>query len=143
MSRPKRPSVENITREDFKYIDPDSINEDLFCSICHDVFDTVKRIRRCKHEFCYVCIVQALAQNKSCPICRANCTENDLQSSIKVQSNLELLSVYCNFSPDCNWKGTRQDLKFHLRVSDNINIIKKKKQSNFIKKKKIFFFFIG
>ncbi|CAB4383000.1 uncharacterized protein OCT59_021650 [Rhizophagus irregularis] len=116
MSRPKRPSIVNVTREDFKYVDPDSVNEDLFCSICHDVFDTVKRIRRCKHEFCYACILQALAQNKSCPICRANCTENDLQSSTRVQNDLEQLLVYCNLSPDCDWKGTRQDLRFHLKI---------------------------
>ena len=120
MARPKRPSITtNITREDFKYIDPDSINEDLFCSICHDVFDKVKRIRKCKHLFCNACIVQALSQNKSCPICRAFCTDNDIQSSTKVQNDLDQLSVYCNFTPDCDWKGTRQELKFHLKVSSN------------------------
>jgi hypothetical protein len=116
-TRPKRLTIINMTKEEYKYIDPDSINEDLYCSICHDVFDTVKRTRRCKHLFCHVCILQALAQNKSCPICRTLCTENELQNPTNVQGDLDQLSVYCNFSPDCDWEGIRKDLKYHLQVS--------------------------
>src|SRR5581483_1853342 len=93
-TRPKRPSLVNITKEEYKYIDQDSISEDLNCSICHDVFDTVKKTKRCKHLFCYACILQALAQNKSCLICRTHCTENDLQTATKVQIDLDQLSVY-------------------------------------------------
>ncbi|CAG8461004.1 1485_t:CDS:2 [Funneliformis caledonium] len=115
MTRPKRPSF-TIVREEYNYNDPDSINPDLFCSICHDVFDIVKRTKRCKHLFCYACITQALVQNKSCPICRTHCVENEFHSDINVQNVLDQLIVYCNFSPECNWKGTRHDLKSHLQI---------------------------
>jgi hypothetical protein len=117
MARPKRTSIVNVTKEEYNYVKPDSIDEDLCCSICHDIFDTVKRIKRCKHLFCYACILQSLSQNKSCPICRTYCTENDLQYAAKIQSDLDQLIVYCNFSPDCDWEGKRKDLKSHLQVS--------------------------
>ncbi|CAJ0823298.1 3255_t:CDS:2, partial [Entrophospora sp. SA101] len=113
--RSKRPSIATLTKEEYRYIEPDSINEDLYCSICHDVFVNVKRTRRCKHLFCHFCIAQALSLNKSCPICRTPCQENELQISIKVQNDLDQLMVYCRY-PECDWKGTRGALKIHLKT---------------------------
>jgi hypothetical protein len=113
----KRSSFVKLTKEEYRYIEPDSISEDLYCSICHDVFDIVKKTRRCKHLFCHFCIGQALSLNKSCPICRTSCQENELQPSIKIQNELDQIMVYCKYFPECDWKGTREALKAHLKVN--------------------------
>jgi len=119
-TRTGRSSQNAAVREEFKYVKPDSISEDYFCPICHEVFDSVKRTRRCKHLFCHYCIVQALELRRTCPICRAPCQECELQNASKTQNELDCLEVFCPYSPECEWQGTRAELRYHLQVSQQL-----------------------
>ncbi|CAJ0640974.1 231_t:CDS:2, partial [Entrophospora sp. SA101] len=45
--RSKRPSIATLTKEEYRYIEPDSINEDLYCSICHDLLIRCRYFSEC------------------------------------------------------------------------------------------------
>ncbi|CAG8507269.1 9150_t:CDS:2, partial [Paraglomus brasilianum] len=91
-TRTGRSSQNAAVREEFKYVKPDSISEDYFCPICHEVFDSVKRTRR------------------------SPCQECELQNASKTQNELDCLEVFCPYSPECEWQGTRAELRYHLQV---------------------------
>lgn len=47
------------------------------CSICMEELNTKKNIAKtnCGHSFCLSCLVKALKNNNTCPMCRANIEE--------------------------------------------------------------------
>ena len=44
------------------------------CAICMDELDGSKNFAKtnCEHSFCLTCLIQALKNNNTCPLCRAN-----------------------------------------------------------------------
>jgi len=53
------------------------------CAICMESLDTGKNFARtnCKHAFCLTCLMRALKDNNTCPLCRANIEEDKPKSS--------------------------------------------------------------
>ena len=47
------------------------------CCICMDTLNPGKNFAKtnCQHAFCLTCLVRALKDNNTCPICRANIEE--------------------------------------------------------------------
>ncbi|CAF1351085.1 unnamed protein product [Adineta steineri] len=65
----------------FEYMNEDSINHSLKCSICNQPFvHPVSTNCKKKHKFCRHCIEQWLKHNSSCPTCRRNLNSEDLIS---------------------------------------------------------------
>ncbi|KAJ1979657.1 hypothetical protein H4R34_002743 [Dimargaris verticillata] len=128
------------TVTDYQYTAGQTIDDDLYCSICHDVFNRVCKASRCGHLFCHACIRTALARNPSCPMCRAPLRESELVAAPQVQDKLDALTVYCSYrssephalptntnstakaelaaaaspEPRCAWTGPRHALRSHL-----------------------------
>lgn len=48
------------------------------CAICMEKLDASKNFARtnCKHSFCLTCLMRALKDNNTCPLCRANIEED-------------------------------------------------------------------
>lgn len=49
------------------------------CAICMEKLDSSKNFARtnCKHAFCLTCLVRALKDNNTCPLCRQNIEEEN------------------------------------------------------------------
>jgi len=60
------------------------------CAICMDELDSNKNFAKtnCEHSFCLTCLVKALKNNNTCPMCRSD-IEEDKPSKTKA-INLEL-----------------------------------------------------
>ncbi|KAJ1975003.1 hypothetical protein H4R35_003349 [Dimargaris xerosporica] len=128
------------TIADYQYAAGQAMDEDLYCSICHDVFNRVCKTSRCGHLFCHACIRAAVARNPSCPMCRAPLRESELVAAPQVQDKLDALLVHCSYrspeprtspalpgpttqaapvsaaspEPRCAWVGPRHALRNHL-----------------------------
>jgi len=57
------------------------------CAICMDELDSSKNFAKtnCEHSFCLTCLVKALKNNNTCPMCRAN-IEDEKPSNTKALS---------------------------------------------------------
>ena len=90
---------------------------DLKCPICFDV-PLRPNITPCQHLFCDVCLEQALLVNKACPICRFDCTSNQMRSLEpgtlihRVWSSIEVKCT--NHQGSCQWTGSIGDYGNHL-----------------------------
>ncbi len=103
---------------------PDEVPKDLICSVCLSVPLEPVIVSRCSHVFCKECISESLNhqqccdQDKSCPVCRRECTEGDLLPleeesplAYRIWSNI---SVKCeHYEKGCNWIGSILDYRSH------------------------------
>ncbi len=65
----------------FDYINEDSINHSLTCSVCDEPFVRPVSTNCTKwHKFCQQCIEEWLYHNPSCSTCRQNLNVEDLVS---------------------------------------------------------------
>jgi len=57
------------------------------CSICMEELDNGKNIAKtnCGHSFCLSCLVRALKNNNTCPMCRANIEEEKPQNTTAIR----------------------------------------------------------
>ncbi|XP_031566528.1 TNF receptor-associated factor family protein DDB_G0277243-like [Actinia tenebrosa] len=109
-----------------------SIDENLFCSICHEVFEDPVS---CKdgHTFCKDCITTWLKTNKKCPLDNGSLEEKQLVRLLTVRGIIDNLDVYChpqsfqNELPTseikagdskvgCEWIGKLQNLLQHRKT---------------------------
>ncbi|KAL1925738.1 uncharacterized protein VTP21DRAFT_621 [Calcarisporiella thermophila] len=102
-------------QQECRYVDPEGIDPDLICSICHDVFVDVAQARRCRHHFCRSCILSAIARSKTCALCRAPLNEMELKRSVRIERIVNQLEVRC-FWESCAWVGRRDELVHHLKT---------------------------
>ena len=53
------------------------------CSICYCEIDTIKNISvtSCNHTFCFTCITRWTRSHDTCPVCRFNFFQSDLQEN--------------------------------------------------------------
>ncbi|CAF1147181.1 unnamed protein product [Adineta steineri] len=137
-------NVQAITLNDYDYIDEDSIDCELKCSLCIQPFQ-VPVSATCGHTFCHVCTSQWVARQSTCPTCRIRTSTEDFRpiSTRIVLNQLERLLMKCKrcnktniqrgniseheqqcpnqtvscpaFSIKCPWKGTRNDLTEHIQ----------------------------
>jgi uncharacterized coiled-coil DUF342 family protein len=135
---------EKIMNTTYEYMDRDSIDPELICSICHLPF-TDPRHTLCGETFCYECITNWIqTQNASCPICQESLSVDVLTKASRMIRNmlnrLRIKCIVCGqadiqrgdfddhiqkvcpttvvFCPsadiNCPWKGRRDQLKQHL-----------------------------
>jgi len=71
--------------------------KDEICSICYDDFNDPLITNCCSRVFCALCILQSLARNPTCPLCRNNMNPNSLkkissgeEENIIVESNTDM-----------------------------------------------------
>lgn len=73
------------------------------CSICMEELDNGKNIAKtnCGHSFCLSCLVRALKNNNTCPICRANIEEEKPQNTtaIRLDDCVELIKEEMDMFP--------------------------------------------
>ena len=65
---------------EYEYIDEESINDRLKCTICTRPFvsPAITKCKDRKHTFCLECIENWLEYDRSCPICRQRLNNEDL-----------------------------------------------------------------
>jgi hypothetical protein len=73
------------------------------CAICMEELDNGKNFAKtnCGHSFCLSCLVRALKNNNTCPICRANIEEDRPQNPniIKLDECVELIKDEMDMFP--------------------------------------------
>lgn len=103
---------------------PDEVPKDLICSVCLSVPLEPVIVSRCSHLFCQECISESVyhqkccGQDESCPVCRRECTSDDLlpleeESPLahRIWSNI---NVKCEHHGEgCNWTGSILDYRSH------------------------------
>lgn len=95
------------SRDSLSLVDPEPlcvesliINQDevkeLQCGIC---LQLLNKPRQCTngHLFCFVCILQAMEKNMSCPTCRVSMTHDTLARSIFVEKYILNLKMRCKY----------------------------------------------
>eukprot|EP00927_Polykrikos_kofoidii_P049264 TRINITY_DN43349_c0_g1_i1.p1 TRINITY_DN43349_c0_g1~~TRINITY_DN43349_c0_g1_i1.p1 ORF type:complete len:256 (+),score=37.04 TRINITY_DN43349_c0_g1_i1:182-949(+) len=101
---------------DAELVEPGSVSETLRCPICMDIFNDPVFFggRPCQHVFCQKCLEHALEQSATCPSCRADLDEEDLQPHQAIRSLIDELLVRC--SNRCGWTGRRDALSGHIEA---------------------------
>ncbi len=96
----------------FRYVNEDSIEEDLFCAICQTPFCEPVVEPSCGSMFCRGCIVEWLNAGLShtCPTCRADVPIVTPPPRM-VTNKLDALLVVC---PGCNVQLERKALAGHM-----------------------------
>ena len=73
------------------------------CAICMEELDNVKNFAKtnCGHSFCLSCLVKALKNNNTCPMCRTNIEEEKPQNPniIKLDECVELIKDEMDMFP--------------------------------------------
>ena len=73
------------------------------CAICMEELDNVKNFAKtnCGHSFCLSCLVKALKNNNTCPMCRTNIEEEKPQNPniIKLEECVELIKEEMDMFP--------------------------------------------
>jgi len=97
-------------------VEPDLVDPDLRCCICHNVFnDPVSPMGNpCQHVFCNACIRRWLRTNSYCPMDKKPIEQEHLQSMLLVKNIISRLRVKCKrASSGCIWTGTLEDRPRH------------------------------
>ncbi|XP_047136184.1 uncharacterized protein LOC124813329 isoform X3 [Hydra vulgaris] len=75
------------------------------CCICNKIPQTPVSLKRCKHLFCFLCIVEKIKfkylDETFCPKCNKKVFYDDLFTSKQTDSLLRMLTIVCSF---CNSK---------------------------------------
>ena len=77
-----------------KYI----IAEEFRCSVCTDLLETARTIKRCEHNFCKVCIDQVISNGGEirCPECREPFSRDDVIEPYRIMRRfMSMLQLTC------------------------------------------------
>ncbi|UJR13188.1 hypothetical protein I4U23_000210 [Adineta vaga] len=98
----------------FEYMDEDSIDIELKCSICTNPFMDPGTIWSCDHTFCRTCIESMLRNNnKVCPICRDVITFFEFRKATRNLLNmLNRILMRCKYCNEINIE--RGDIHEHI-----------------------------
>jgi hypothetical protein len=103
--------------DDYDYINEESIDKHLQCSICTRPFlhPTLTKCKPNRHTFCYHCIEEWIEHNPSCPICRQQLNSQDLTliTDGPLIGILNELKIRCKF---CQQSGIQRG-----NFADHIN----------------------
>jgi hypothetical protein len=82
----------------FQYMDEDSIDVDLKCSICIEPFAEPGTIWSCDHTFCRECIEKIPIRMRACPQCRSVEMLKEFRNANRILINmLNKVLVRCNY----------------------------------------------
>jgi hypothetical protein len=139
-------------RDNYEYMDENSIHEDLLCPLCTDPFEEPLCANQCGHTFCRRCITKTFHSMSQCPTCRQSLKLEDFHPvNIRPFLNqLNQLLVKCkmcsttniqrgNFKDHitkctaakvscpaadikCDWTGQRDQLQDHIRICALIKV---------------------
>jgi E3 ubiquitin-protein ligase NRDP1 len=91
---------ENQRMHGFQYMDEDSIDDELKCSICTEPFVDPGTIWSCDHAFCRACIEKMLGNGIVCPICRNSDMlygfRKATRNLVKILDRILVRCEYCN-----------------------------------------------
>jgi hypothetical protein len=133
-----------MKKSSFEYLDVDSVDEELKCSICVRPLHSPVYAPQCGHTFCQQCIRRWLKKSSFCPTCRhrvhiKNYTPittrvvlnqlSRLRMKCKLceQMNIEDRDRHIEMCPKrivkctssdlrCEWYGKREELDLHLKT---------------------------
>lgn len=73
--------------------------QNLFCSICQELFKSPVILRECGHSFCEICIFQMLhsSANPTCPLCRAQIDVSGIHQNLVLDQLVKEQLVYCKY----------------------------------------------
>ena len=87
------------------------------CQICHCILRDPHQVKCCGYSFCKVCIEQAQAKKRECPLC------NKIETFFHdkgLERILNELRVYCTHKDKgCEWEGELGELGKHLDSPDD------------------------
>jgi len=109
---------------DCDLVDPDSVDPDLRCCICHNVFsDPVSPMGNpCQHIFCKACICKWLRHYSYCPIDKQTIDWECLHSVLLVKNIISRLQVRCKRAlSGCTWTGTLENRTRHKIPNDCVD----------------------
>jgi hypothetical protein len=67
------------------------------CSICYNEIVNEKKLKNCNHSFCELCVSQWLIKNPTCPMCRTDVSQKEIEDSIVkcvTNNKIILLNVF-------------------------------------------------
>lgn len=106
---------------------PAEVPEDFLCPICLALPLDPWTVKRCGHVFCKGCIQGSFSaqekagRDRSCPICRSDCSRNHDLVSLKNESPLSFriwskIAVKCeHYDEGCKWTGSISDYESHYK----------------------------
>lgn len=106
---------------------PAEVPEDFLCPICLALPRDPWTVKRCGHVFCKGCIQQSFSTqekagwDRSCPICRSDCSREHDLVSLKTESPLSFriwskIAVKCeHYDEGCKWTGSISDYESHYK----------------------------
>jgi E3 ubiquitin-protein ligase NRDP1 len=139
-------------RDNYEYMDENSIHEDLLCPLCSDPLDEPLCANQCGHTFCRKCITNTFQTMSKCPTCRQKLTLEDFhpvnirpflnqlnQLLVKCKGCLETNIQRGNFKDHtakclkinvscpaaeikCDWTGQRDQLQDHISICPLIKV---------------------
>jgi hypothetical protein len=101
----------------FTYSSEKPIDQELFCSLCHDVYSDPVRSVSCGHSFCKLCIDKWAAIKPTCPLDETPL--GGLQFDRLAFNLTENLQTRCS---SCQWEGAKSQLRFHLKEAHNVEL---------------------
>jgi hypothetical protein len=135
---------DHIKKSNFEYLNGDSVDDELKCSICFQAFCSPVCNPQCGHTFCQQCIKTWHKNSSICPTCRQRAYIKNYApvQTRAVLNQLSRLLIKCNLcqqiniedrdkhleicpkqiiqctSADihCQWKGKREDFLTHLEI---------------------------
>ncbi|XP_013387269.1 RING finger protein 151-like [Lingula anatina] len=100
------------------FLNPESVSQHLFCSICQEVYVNPYRAP-CGHSFCKRCILPWLNQSKTCPEDRKPVHPKDLHHDFILENIIGDQMVTCPFRKHgCDFIGHLAMLSSHLKNCD-------------------------
>ncbi|XP_019643484.1 PREDICTED: E3 ubiquitin-protein ligase LNX-like [Branchiostoma belcheri] len=105
----------NQAEEERYFLNPESVSEHLYCSICQDVFKEPQRAP-CGHSYCKQCIMAWLRTSKTCPEDRRPVREKDLHYDFILANIIGDHMVACPFRKlGCEFVGKLELLTSHRK----------------------------
>ncbi|XP_078687143.1 UPF0764 protein C16orf89 homolog [Branchiostoma floridae x Branchiostoma belcheri] len=105
----------NQSEEERYFLNPESVSEHLYCSICQDVFKEPQRAP-CGHSYCKQCIMAWLRTSKTCPEDRRPVREKDLHYDFILANIIGDHMVACPFRKlGCEFVGKLELLTSHRK----------------------------
>ncbi|KAI8387964.1 uncharacterized protein BYT42DRAFT_558425 [Radiomyces spectabilis] len=73
---------------DFRLVQLQTLDENLRCPICKELFKTTMILSTCSHSFCALCIRRSLSSEACCPKCRKPAHESNLHNNYDLDNTV-------------------------------------------------------
>ena len=96
----------------------EDVPKDLICPICLLLPKDPWIIKKCSHIFCEDCIKESLRFQRSCPVCRAGCSQRGLfplrEANPLAHRIWSDIVVKCD-AEECHWTGPISNYESHCK----------------------------